>query len=537
MSALTASTKLRWVIAVGALVAETVWLTSTFDAPSASATDGWSGLLTIFNEEYHRTAAIILIATFLLVSSASAGRSLAILIRQPQYRWWPWAILHAIALIAFTQLTADGFGTATGAPALSTAWLASWISAGTAILAFWLLSIAPARAWATVLRVQWLSLVIAFGAGIAVWVGGLLVQQLWIPLAGGTLRLSKTLVSIIYQDVTYEPTKGLVGTPSYLVEIYPVCSGYEGIALVTGFVAVYLWIFRNRVTFPQALILFPIGVVSIWLANVVRITALIVIGTSISPEVAGRGFHSQAGWIAFTLVALGLIAISHRWLAAPGGQTTAPPLVRNRPELSLLLPLMALMATTMVTAATSAGFDVFYPLVVIVAGTVLWHYRTTYRRVFGPWTWQPFGLGAFVFAIWVVLVPGTSVEGQSLADRLSESSTWFAVTWVLFRVVGSVVAVPFAEELAFRGYLIRKLVARDFERVPPGHFTWFSFIASSVLFGLLHQNLLAGALAGGAYALALYQRGRIGDAILAHVTSNALIAVAVLMGGLWGFWA
>ncbi|MFY9975006.1 MAG: CPBP family glutamic-type intramembrane protease, partial [Chromatiaceae bacterium] len=65
----------------------------------------------------------------------------------------------------------------------------------------------------------------------------------------------------------------------------------------------------------------------------------------------------------------------------------------------------------------------------------------------------------------------------------------------------------------------------------------FSFIVSSLLFGLLHQHLLAGALAGAAFALALYRRGRVGDAILAHVSSNALIALAVLVGNLWGFWA
>jgi exosortase E/protease (VPEID-CTERM system) len=494
-------------------------------------------MLTVFNQAYHRIAAIIFATTFLLTSSVSASRSLATLGRQPRYLWWPWTVLHAVAVIFFTRLTAHGFGTETGTPALSPAWLAAWITSGIAILAFWLLVMAPARAWVRVLRLQWLNLLVAVGAGTAVWVGGLLAQQLWIPLAGGTLRLSKILLSFVYPDVTYEPAQGLVGTPAFLVEIYPVCSGYEGIALVTVFVATYLWIFRKALPFPRALVLLPIGIISIWLANVMRITTLIVIATSVSPEVAGQGFHSQAGWIAFSLVTIGLIAISHRWLAAderrPPGSTDAI----KHPGPALLLPLMALMATTMVTTAASAGFDVLYPLVVVVTGTVLWHYRAAYRSLFGPWTWEPFALGALVFLVWVVLVPGTSAEGQSLADRLEGSPAWIMVTWVLFRVVGSVITVPFAEELAFRGYLIRKLISRDFERVRPGHFTWFSFIVSSLLFGLLHQHLLAGALAGAAFALALYRRSRVGDAILAHVSSNALIALAVLVGNLWGFWA
>jgi len=36
---------------------------------------------------------------------------------------------------------------------------------------------------------------------------------------------------------------------------------------------------------------------AIWSANVVRITLLTVIGTSVSAGVALGGFHSQAGWL------------------------------------------------------------------------------------------------------------------------------------------------------------------------------------------------------------------------------------------------
>src|SRR5690606_29514114 len=43
-----------------------------------------------------------------------------------------------------------------------------------------------------------------------------------------------------------------------------------------------------------------------------RIAVLVSIGAHISPEMAVRGFHSQAGWIAFLGVALGLMALSRR---------------------------------------------------------------------------------------------------------------------------------------------------------------------------------------------------------------------------------
>lgn len=532
----TSPISLRWLGAIGLLTAEALWLTATFSAPETSSTSALDALLGVFREGYHRTAFILFAGVFILVSSAHAKRTLSVLSRQKGYRWWPAATLHCIALLAFAGLTWFGFGTTTGPPHISWTWFVAWIAAAAAAFGTWLLIIAPAKAWIRALRVLWLNLVIAFVGTAAIWVGGLLLQSLWKPLAAGTLRLSALLLSFVYPATSFDPSTGLLGSDLFMVEVGYPCSGYEGIALVSVFVGVYLWIFRNVLPFPRAFLLFPIGIFSIWLANVLRVTALILIGTSISPEVAARGFHSNAGWIAFSLVSLGLIASSHRWLTEPeGGSSTGTS--RRGSELALLLPLTALMATTMVTAAAASGFDALYPLGVVVTGAVLWHYRAAYRPLFGPLNWEPFAIGAGVFVLWVLLVPGSSDEGAVLAGRLFDWPAWLAAGWILLRVLGSVITVPLAEELAFRDYVIRKLVAKDFETVRRGRFTWLSFILSSLLFGLLHSNLLAGTLAGAAYAIALYRRGYVGDAILAHVTSNALIAGAVLAAGQWALWA
>jgi CAAX prenyl protease-like protein len=102
-------------------------------------------------------------------------------------------------------------------------------------------------------------------------------------------------------------------------------------------------------------------------------------------------------------------------------------------------------------------------------------------------------------------------------------------------VVGSVVTVPIAEELAFRGYLLRRLISADFDELAP-RFTWLSFLLSSFLFGVLHGRWLAGTAAGMLYAWAMYRRGRLADAVIAHATTNALIAADVLILGNWNYW-
>ena len=103
-------------------------------------------------------------------------------------------------------------------------------------------------------------------------------------------------------------------------------------------------------------------------------------------------------------------------------------------------------------------------------------------------------------------------------------------------MIGAIITVPVAEELFFRGYLQRKLIASDFEAVPFGRFTWMSFIVSSLAFGLLHQSWIAGVIAGSLFALAVYRRGRLADAITAHATANALLSVYVLATGAWSLW-
>jgi CAAX prenyl protease-like protein len=109
--------------------------------------------------------------------------------------------------------------------------------------------------------------------------------------------------------------------------------------------------------------------------------------------------------------------------------------------------------------------------------------------------------------------------------------------WLVLRVVGAVITVPIAEELAFRGYLLRRIHAADFESVSFQKVSLTALAVSSVAFGLMHGNRwIAGSPAGLAYALVLRRRGRIGEAVAAHAVTNALLAVWVIARGEWGLW-
>ena len=142
-----------------------------------------------------------------------------------------------------------------------------------------------------------------------------------------------------------------------------------------------------------------------------------------------------------------------------------------------------------------------------------------------------------MFGLWLALERPSAAQGAEVEAGLAQLSRGAACLWLAFRVLGSTITVPLAEELAFRGYLTRKLVSPAFETVRFGHFTWLSFVVSSVAFGLLHGRWLARTLAGMAYAVALYRRGQMGETVYAHMTTNALIAAYVLRFGRWSMWS
>ena len=460
----------------------------------------------------------------------------SILTPSHRHLWGLWLAWHVVAFGIFTLVTTAILDVDTAAVRPSLLWPMSWTLSGATTLLLWLCAIAPPSRWWQLVQDEYAALLGASLVGVGAWGSSQITQEFWHPLAGATFWLVRHLLSILYSDIHYYLPEKLVGTSTFEITIAPACSGYEGVGLVTLLLMLYLWLFRSHLRFPQALVLLPVGALAVWLANAVRLTALIALGTSFSPAVAQGGFHSQAGWIAFLLVGLGLIALTQRSRLFAIANTSPSSMAHSQYATALLVPLLVMMATIVVTSALSSGVDWLYPWRVITTGIALWSFRKVYRPMAWTWSWQALALGMAVFGVWVLLEPAAHHGPSALAEGLAQLPTGLAVIWLGFRVLGSVMTVPVAEELAFRGYVIHKLVARDFETVRPGQFTWWACLLSSVLFGMLHGRWLAGTLAGIGYALALRQRGQLADAIVAHMTTNALIAAYVLSQQAWVLW-
>ncbi len=463
---------------------------------------------------------------------------------------WRFLAGHSGAMLLFAAFSARLFGGnySTGA---TDALAAGWLACGTLAIAFAALAFLPAKLCIEVMRSTGNLWIFALAAAAGACLLGYWGRLLWEPTMRTTFDLVRWLLRPFLSSVVSNPATMAIGSAGFTVEIAPECSGYEGVCLMLVFGTGWLWMFRRECRFPRALLLLPAGVAAVWLLNAVRIAALILIGSSGAPVIAAGGFHSQAGWIAFTMAALGFIFAAQRlpWVMVRAPEASS---VQN-PTAAYLMPFLASLAAAMIARAFSEGCERLYPLRFFAAAAVLWFFRKKYTagrsepRPLGSdltqldWRfgWVAAVAGVAGFAVWLAMerpAPYAHLDNgiDSGLKALPQSAR---IIWLVIRTLAAVVTVPIAEELAFRGFMLRRLMSPDFESVGFREFGWFALLISSVAFGLMHgDRWVAGTVAGVLYALALRWRGRIGDAVVAHATTNALLAVWVLARGDWYLW-
>lgn len=383
-------------------------------------------------------------------------------------------------------------------------------------------------------------LLIGAAVGAIAWSAGVGVRLLWQPLAWLTLEIVHALLTLIFEDAVASVEHFVVGTERFFVTVAPECSGIEGVGVMFIFVSAYLYIHRQRLRWPLAATILPMAVVVMWLVNSVRLTALILLGTWYSPEVALGGFHARAGWLLFTFVALATMVFvgRSRIYARAGAPLEVSASTQERgsatsPEVVYLLPLLSVLSVSLATSLFTSGFDHFYPLRVVVVALVLWTFRRHYRveKWSPPWLALALGLALAALWIWGFAEPtDTSIDtGEVLAGL---HPVWASV-WLAFRVIGTTITVPLIEELAFRGYLMRRITRQEFESLDYRQAGWLGLFVSSLAFGLLHSQWLLGLAAGFVFGLLAMTRGRLTDAIVAHALTNLVLVLYVFWSGNW----
>lgn len=223
--------------------------------------------------------------------------------------------------------------------------------------------------------------------------------------------------------------------------------------------------------------------------------------------------------------------------------------ITSSPALVRVVPFAVFIALTFLQdrCGEAARYWIYLGKTLAGAGLllVLWQHIQEAEWRF---SWEAVAVGVGVFALWVGLDELIARLGLPAYPKLKTSGApWnpneafgtgsgLAVFFIVVRIAGSSLVVPFLEEIFFRSFVYRFIAGRDWLAVPLGKFLPVPFIITSLLFGFEHREWLAGVLCGFAYQGLVIWKGRLGDAVTAHGITNFLLGLWVVWRGAWQYW-
>ena len=189
----------------------------------------------------------------------------------------------------------------------------------------------------------------------------------------------------------------------------------------------------------------------------------------------------------------------------------------------------------------------------VVGAWLIWEMRPFVAELKLNFTWEAVVVGVGVIVMWVGIdsfYPGLTALGEKLG--LSKPPATPPLPWnphlqfgegsvlawlvIAARILGSSLVVPVLEEVFYRSFLYRYVAKPDFQSIPLSFFGWTPFLLTAVIFGVSHEQWLAGILCGFAFQGLVIWKGRLGDAIVAHGIANLVLGLWVVSKGAWNFW-
>ncbi|MFO1488982.1 MAG: CAAX prenyl protease-related protein [Verrucomicrobiota bacterium] len=181
----------------------------------------------------------------------------------------------------------------------------------------------------------------------------------------------------------------------------------------------------------------------------------------------------------------------------------------------------------------------FYVAKTFVGAWLVWEMRPFVAEMRWAFSWEAVAVGIGVFFMWVFLDPfypqakAPSVVWNPFAEFGESSGTAWLFAGI--RILGMTIVVPPLEEAFYRSFLYRYFVRINFLEMPLSRFHFTSFLVTAVIFGVSHQQWLAGILCGFAYQWLALRKNRLGDSMTAHAITNFMLGVWVVWKGDWKF--
>ena len=233
-------------------------------------------------------------------------------------------------------------------------------------------------------------------------------------------------------------------------------------------------------------------------------------------------------------------------------QRFAPAMLRENAVVAYVFPFAAYLVLGSIAAMESLAnyYPWAYAAQMAVSMGVWWAFRKRYPAI----AWKGVGLAVLVGVVGVILwvtvchfrweeslfgsLPSWLYSSERVGfnpfDEIENPAGQYV--FILIRLAGLSIVVPLAEEVFWRGFLIRYLISDDFEGVPLGKYTLASFGLVTALFAAAHPEILAALLWGAGINVLLYRTKNLWSCIVAHGVTNLLLGVYILTTHSWILW-
>jgi uncharacterized protein len=222
-----------------------------------------------------------------------------------------------------------------------------------------------------------------------------------------------------------------------------------------------------------------------------------------------------------------------------------------RDDLAYVLPMFTFIAIIGIgTLGTKFGYGfTWYPWAylarVVIVAAMLIAFRHAYTKI----RWNHWWLGLIVGVVGIFQWVGMQNFLESHFDFFKPGENVFnpeeffkghTTRWAFeaVRLFGAVLVVPFMEELFWRDFCWRSIIApNDFKLAAVGEWDWKAFVIVPLIFAVVHGNWWLTAIGWGFMigGLLAYTKS-LGACIIAHATTNLLLGVYVLYSKQWSLW-
>lgn len=216
--------------------------------------------------------------------------------------------------------------------------------------------------------------------------------------------------------------------------------------------------------------------------------------------------------------------------------------LRSTPLIVRVAPYIIFVALTALQGKFGEASKYWFYLAKTLVGVwLIWVMLPVVKEMRWSFSLEAVLVGVGVIVVWIALdpyYPKLPMAAGPPWNPHEQFGAGSALAWlfIVTRMLGSTLVVPMIEETFFRSFLYRYIVKPNFEEVSLKLFHLGAFLITSVLFGLIHREWLAGILCGMAYQWLVLRKGHLGDAITAHAISNLLLGAWVVYKGAWQFW-